>query len=312
MKFKYLLFSCFIFMNYVIGFPLFLSKILLGKYRYLSGIFLSRHSKFDYDQINNLVVFGDSHSFRNNQWPTKLSNIHKMFVWNYAKSGAVVDLNITYRGPGHGSYDLIKEYGLFNDTMVSYKNFIRWNGNNTLFAIHIGSNDVNTFYSKKSKYKGKKEYIEYVNNNKAPEKNIEDILDHLLKTVENIYINGGRNFLFFNIPPLELADVNTKRKNNYKLHIPVFNSLLNEKVKLFHEEHNDINIIIYNLNEQYRNIINHFERYGFVSGKEIYINNKNSTTDDKFFWYDHTHLTEKGNKIIAESIDDLLKTLNVN
>jgi len=289
--------------------PLFLKERLLRKGLDLSEIFLSDSNNFNYDNINNLVVFGDSHSNGNNKWPNQLSKIHKMLLWNYSKTGAVIDLNITYRGPGQGSFDFRDEYDSFNNTMVSYKNFIKWKGSNTLFAIHLGSNDIKVVYLKKSNYNGDPDYAEYVNNNKPVNENIENIIRILFNNIKKIYVNGGRNFLIFNIPPLELANVSAKRKKNYKSGIPIFNSLLKKEAKNFFEDYNDVNIIIYDLNEKYRNIINNFEDYNFVSGKEMYISHKNETDINKYFWRDNTHLTEKGNIIIAESIDALLKSL---
>eukprot|EP00833_Pecoramyces_ruminatium_P004985 jgi/Orpsp1_1/1179017/evm.model.c7180000067602.1 len=115
----------------------------------LSEIFLSNNTVFNYDEIKNLVVFGDSQSSSSYQWQNKLSYIHKMRLWNFAKSGAVVDLNITYRSPAHGSFDLIKEHRLFQEKMIYHKISNQWNGKNTLFAIHLGSNDIKDLYIKK-------------------------------------------------------------------------------------------------------------------------------------------------------------------
>jgi len=311
MNFKFILLIYNILISFVICLPPFLEKNHLA----LSDLFLSKNTTFNYDEIKNLVVFGDSHSFLNNQWPKKLSDIHNhMKLWNFAKTGAVVNLNITYRGPNHGSNDLIKEYKAFYNMMITQRNINQWNGRNTLFAIHIGSNDIKDIYINKTEYTAKtiNDWIEYVNNDKSPIENIRDVINIIFDKIKNIYINGGRNFLIFKLPPFELTNVNEKRKKNYKTGIPIFNSLLYEKSKNLYEEYKDINIIIYNLNEEYRIIINNFKYYNFVSGTEIFISCKNKTKEysNNYFWKDHTHLTEKGNSIIAKDIDDLLKSIN--
>ena len=92
----------------------------------------------------------------------------------------------------------------------------------------------------------------------------------------------------------------------------MFNSLLiKESEKLF-EEYKDINIIIYNTNEEYRYIINNYEKFYFVSGTKIYESCEKPCKENSsdYFWKDHTHITEKGNIIIANNIDELLKSIN--
>ena len=314
MKFKSLLMLFYFpfLINFVKGLPLSpnLKKRTAGGN--LSELFLSNHTLFNYNEIKNLVVFGDSNSCHHYQWPSHLSRIHKMKLWNFAKSGAVVDLNITYRGPGHGLFDLSKEYTFFYLYMALNLKFSVLNDKNTLFAIHLGSNDVYDVYLKKSEYKGRPEYIEYVNNDKSPNENIADIINVMFEQIRKIYSIGGRNFLIFNIPPLDLADVNKVRNKNYKEAITLFNSLLvKESEKLF-EEYRDINIIIYNANEEYRYIINNYEEFDFISGTQIYklCEKLCEISFNKYFWNDHTHITEKGNRIIANSINELLKSLN--
>jgi len=115
MKFKSLLLLIyFLFLiNFVKGLPapLDLKKRSVGGD--LSKLFLSNHSTFNYNEIKNLIVFGDSNSCHPYQWPNHLSRIHNMKLWNFARSGAVVDLNITHRGPGHGNFDFTREYNFF-------------------------------------------------------------------------------------------------------------------------------------------------------------------------------------------------------
>jgi len=78
-----------------------------------SLILLSNYTRFNYNYIKNLITFGDSHSdvktnftdmsylghnFNSSKtWPILLSDIHNMTLWSFATTGAVINLNITYK-----------------------------------------------------------------------------------------------------------------------------------------------------------------------------------------------------------------------
>jgi len=98
------------------------------------------------------------------------------------------------------------------------KYYNKWQDNNTLIGIFIGSNDVND--------------INYINNNKNITENMNDIIDIIFNTIENMYNVGIRNFMIINIPPFDLSPVNAKNKRPfYKHEVPMFNNALNENSK---------------------------------------------------------------------------------
>eukprot|EP00833_Pecoramyces_ruminatium_P011467 jgi/Orpsp1_1/1185499/evm.model.c7180000094088.1 len=306
MKFTYLLI---LLITYLIKIFAKNFKISGGGY---SEVFLSNVTKFNYDEIKNLVVFGDSHSSNKSKfdkkrktWPIQLTNIHNMTLWDFAIGGSVVDLNITYRKVYHT--DLLTQYNLFYKSMLEEKNYFnKWNGKNTLFGIYIGSNDIFVINTKKTNLDSN----DYINNNKTTEENMNKITDILYKYVEKLYETGGRHFMIMKLPPLHLAPINAKnRYKYYEIDIPYFNSMLTEKAKYIYNKYNDINIIIYNTNYIYNYIINNFKKFNFVSIRDSFKSNKYHKYD-KYFWYDFTHITPKGNRIISIDVDELLKSLN--
>jgi len=176
------------------------------------------------------------------------------------------------------------------------KYYNKWQDNNTLIGIFIGSNDVND--------------INYINNNKNITENMNDIIDIIFNTIENMYNVGIRNFMIINIPPFDLSPVNAKNKRPfYKHEVPMFNNALNENSKSLYWKFNDINIIVYDNYNEYKYIMENFKLYNFKSKTDSWYFNKNDKMDN-YFWRDFTHISNKGHKILAEDINDLLSSIN--
>jgi len=271
---------------------------------------LSNYTRFNYNDIKNLITFGDSHTEVNTNftdisylghnfsgsktWQIQLSNIHNMTLWSFATSVAVINLNITYRESF--PIDFLKQYDLFYERMSLNKTYFdRWNSKDTLFAIYLGSNDIHE--------------VNYLNNNKTVNENINRIIQTMFMKIEDIYKVGGRNFLILNISRLDLAPINANHKHQYyKKLIPYFNNMIKDSSQILFNKYNDINIIVYDTNTEFKFIMNEYKTFGFLSAKEPWISNKYKSKNEYFF-YDNTHITSKGNKILAEGINNLLNSL---
>ena len=172
----------------------------------------------------------------------------------------------------------------------------QWNSNNSLFGIYIGSNDI---YD-----------INFIETNQNVLELLEQIINVVFNITEKMYENGARNFIFINIAPLDEAPINSNGKYSYfKDEIFYYNKLLNIKSENLFNKYNDINIIVYNNNNEYKYIMENYRNFEFLSGKKGWFYNK-TIDQNEFFWRDATHITNKGNKIIAEDINDLLFSLN--
>jgi len=197
--------------------------------------------------------------------------------------------------------DLLKQYNLFYERMSPGKNYSEeWNSNNTLFAMYMGSNDV--FDVKK------------VNNTKTMFENLNDVLDVIYITLENIYEVGGRNFLILNVAPFYYAPINAQG-NKYEYvfkSVPYFNYFLRVKANKLFKNHDDVNVIFYDLHAEYLHIMDQYANYGFkFKDKAWKIDNKKykkKNQVDLFFWRDFTHISNKANKILAEDIHALLES----
>jgi len=271
-----------------------------------SIVLLSSYTKFDYNKIENLIVFGDSHSFAGNEfttknysskylkkhrnWPIKLIEFHKMKLYSFAESGSVIDSNIL----DINVIDFSTEYETFTNKILELKDSNQII-NRTLFSIQFGSNDVHII----NKYK-----IENVNSI------ITKIVDSMFVQIEKLYNFGARNLLILNISPLDNAPINSKgRHNYYTYNISFFIDLIKKKAKLFYDKFPYINIIIYDTNSFYKYIMKNCKLNTFddcTNAQEENIKKENI----KFFWRDFTHISEKGNIILAKDINNLLNSIN--
>jgi len=84
---------------------------------------------------------------------------------------------------------------------------------------------------------------------------------------------------------------------------------MNINAKKLFNKYCDINIVFYNTNKTYEYIINNYKLFDFVSGRDPWILNTTNSSDD-YFWYDRTHISPKGNNIISNDINKLLKSIN--
>ncbi|ORY63645.1 hypothetical protein LY90DRAFT_505306 [Neocallimastix californiae] len=280
-----------------------------------SVIMLSNSSKFDYNKIENLIVFGDSHSSvntnfidmsysgnshsRGKNWPLHLLDFNnKLKLLNFASSGAVVDSNIAFHR--NNTIDFLKQYKLFYEkTTFEKKSLNEWNSYNTLFVIYIGTNDIYHI-----NHKCKNEHsIFCTKNNKSVIDNINNIIDIIFNIIYKLYNIGARNILIFTISPKRYI------LNNYlKNDVLNFNNNIIEKSKYFFKKHSDINFIIYNTADKFKDIISNCNMYKLKNCTNMWKLNKEDNLSD-YLWFD-SHLTDHGNKILAEDINYLLSSLN--
>jgi len=199
--------------------------------------------------------------------------------------------------------------------MINKKIFYqKWNSYNSLFAIFIGHNDINEV---------RREYIEM---------DIRSIVNGIFNIVEDLYDAGARNILIFELLPVYRGPArNTAYKKLKKEDVLMFNNYIKINSKKFFNEHSNTNIIIYNTLKRGEYIIDHCHKFGFkdctnaykmVMSKNENRKNKNKNRKYKkkikknktksindFFWND-SHLTEKGNKILTNDIDIILSTIS--
>jgi len=189
---------------------------------------------------------------------------------------------------------LIYQYKLFNENMGKGGKFSnRWNSKNTMIAIWLGSNDVrfstpitpsNILYT--------------------------SIVRIMFIYIEKMYKLGVKNFLILNIPPLHKAPLNKSGEfDYYETCVGNFNDLLIAHSSHMMKQHKDVNVILYNTNEEYEYVMDNYQEFNLKNSRDKW-NSFNNTNLNDFFWRDRSHLTPMGNKILADDINDLLVSIN--
>jgi len=268
-----------------------------------SIILLSNSTKFDYKNIKNLIVFGDSHSSANTNftdmtytgdncsqgknWPLHLIDLNNMKLWNYAVGGSLINVKLVTKWKWY-HIDLIGQYHYFHENMSKGKIFGNsWNKTNSLFALWIGNNDI----------------INLFRNNVARE--IDEITDNLFDIINKMYEDGARNFLILLIFQ---KDCIINKYCSIINDIFSFNDNIIKKSNLLFKKYSDLNIIIYNTNKKFKEIVSNCILYKFEDCFKNWMENKNENIED-YFWI-NSHISDPGNKVFAEDINKLLNSLS--
>jgi len=272
-----------------------------------SSIYLSETNIFKYENIKDLIVFGDSFSsvdtnFKTmkytgknrsggKNWPLHLIDFHPMKLWNFAVRGAVVDFKIIPRSGF--KVDFVKERKIFINNMVNGKFSKDWNSDTSLFAFWFGSNEIRS-----------------IDRNANVTAILENVENTFFNGIETIYQNGARNFLLLNASPVDMYPLNLNGKRNYfKDDVAHFNKAFEVFAKDFSERHKDANVILYNLESEYRHIIDNCSDYNFFDCRNNWSQNKKTQMLEFSLWSDASHLSYNGNKVIAKDMNDLLSSI---
>jgi len=276
-----------------------------------SFLYLSDTNVFDYDKITDFIVLGDSFSATGTNyttmhytganvtggrnWPLHLRKLHNnMKLWNFAKSGAVIDFKIVPRRAYKVSF--VKQGDVFVEKMSKGKKFgDQWKSENTMAILWIGANDIRCI--------------------KRPEDHIVDdkyeiLLKEFLETLEKMYKADVKNFVIMNVPPLTRAPFNLKGSYPYYQHdVDLFNNAFKNISKDLHKKYDDINIIVYNTNAEYSYIMDHCQDFNLQDCTHAWKLNKTIPLSASF-WKDYSHLSAHGNKHLAVDLNELLESVN--
>ncbi|KAG4097209.1 hypothetical protein H8356DRAFT_1395032 [Neocallimastix lanati (nom. inval.)] len=254
--------------------------------------------KFDYNRIENLIVFGDSHSVVGTNYTDMTytgrnhsGDFNNMKLWNYATPRAPI-----YEKLFNDSRDLKTQCDYFYENMTKGKKFCNtWNENNSLFAFWFGTIDIG-----------------FRNHNY---KTIEELSENFFNLIKRMYDYGLRNILILSAPPLYIipshrnfskcrgiSDENCIKF--LKNEVLTFNDEIIAKSNIFFNKHTDINLIYYSTVDIFENIISNCNEYKFKDCINTWGRDKKKNVND-YFWA-NSHISDLANKILAENINNLL------
>lgn len=176
---------------------------------------------------------------------TTAQNASLVLSYNLADAGATIDNSLV------SSYadDLVTQVDLFHSTYGNKTKAAPWTGENAVFGFWIGINEYGFFLCFSGPLWTASWLLILVSignaySNTDAEKFTPKLIARYRSLAEKIYRDGGRKFLFLNVPPasrtpqfLEQGDETVESHAKY---LSVFNEKLESMVKSFTASHEDV------------------------------------------------------------------------
>ncbi|EHA24277.1 hypothetical protein ASPNIDRAFT_135787, partial [Aspergillus niger ATCC 1015] len=177
---------------------------------------------------------------------TTTENASLVLSYNLAAGGATIDNALVPAYPG----DLASQFRLFEDVYADKPASAPWSAEDAVFGVWIGINDIgNAYYSTDAETYTPK------------------LISRLESLVEEVYKNGGRKFLFLNVPPtsrsplfLEQGEEVVKQHAEY---LSVYNENLEGMVDDFTKKKGDVTTVLYDSWSFMTKILDDPTAYGF-------------------------------------------------
>ncbi|OUM60071.1 carbohydrate esterase family 16 protein, partial [Piromyces sp. E2] len=190
-------------------------------------------------------------------------------------------------------YDFVHQYEKFRNTKGKTFNK-EWSSKSSLFGIWIGSNDIRSACG----------------NNTVPTDLYDKSISKMSLILEDLYNNGARNYLILNIPPLEKIPYLIRHPYDYIINdVTYYNNQLNKAIQTFYQNHDDINVFMYDIHNRFNDIISNCAKYKFKECKRSWIRTRRFSLN-KYFWSDVSHVSYTATKYFVNDIINLLQSIN--
>ncbi|WRT70452.1 uncharacterized protein IL334_007450 [Kwoniella shivajii] len=280
---------------------------------------ITRKEPFDWPRVRKLFVFGDSFSTRDKDYRkdgvdgghfqelltcfSVFHDFHVLQYYNLAKVGATIHHSVLPPG--------LEEYGTYETQINDFEDLftplpgpwqVDWHSNDTLFIIFFGIND-----NRDDLHEGGT--LDIPTTTKA-------LVDSLMSQSRRLHSLGARNFLFMTLPPLHLSpkyklpsqvghDIHARVEQS----IQCYNSYLRPAVKEFERELRDSNVMMFDLNQFWKLILDYPELFGITDISRFRI-----TIDGRLpnfgrmglAYHDNQHISWSSAELIARSVNGLL------
>ncbi|EYE94848.1 SGNH/GDSL hydrolase family protein [Aspergillus ruber CBS 135680] len=216
---------------------------------------------------------------------TATQNASLVLSYNLAVGGATIDNTLVSGNPK----DLVSQFDVFQSTYAD-KDAAGWTGENAIFAVWIGINDIGNAYS-----------------NTDAETFTSKLIARYRSLVEKIYRDGGRKFLFLNVPAVSRTpEIQSQGKEAAKSHakyLSVFNENVESMVKNFTTSHKDTTTVLYDSWSFMTKVLDKPQSYGFP--------NATCVNDDghSCIWWNSYHPTSKYHQLQADDMKAHLEPL---
>ncbi|PFH54294.1 carbohydrate esterase family 16 protein [Amanita thiersii Skay4041] len=185
-----------------------------------------------------------------------------LLVFNYAKGGDTIE----------GVRRQIRH--VFLPKAGKRPDWAQWESSDSLFITWVGINDC-AFSSEHS-----------------------GTMETFLELHDELYEAGARNFLFFDVPPIDRSPAIAKYLEGEVKNYSNWNTSLKETIQTFASRHNDITVLLFAVSETFNKILDNPKTYGFAA--------KDKRKAGGSIWFDHLHPTSKVHQVIAHDLSVFL------
>ncbi|ETS85584.1 hypothetical protein PFICI_03609 [Pestalotiopsis fici W106-1] len=230
-----------------------------------------------------------------------------MSLWNFAYAGASVGDQWL---PRHNPYTIplvnqTSRYLTYGDPVLRSKAKI--NKSTALVTIWIGVNDIF-------------DTVTYKPSNITNEAFWASEIDGVFQqSVQPLYNNGYKNFLFMNLPPLDRTAGNQRSSTPYpsKAQVNSWGSILANRTQAFQAKYSDSKAMLYDANTFLNNVLDNPSKYGITRTNSYcaawnqigVLTNPASygcSSLDKYFWYNAAHMSVTTHKVMAADLKSFL------
>ncbi|EJD52471.1 hypothetical protein AURDEDRAFT_158202 [Auricularia subglabra TFB-10046 SS5] len=250
------------------------------------------------------------------QWVRRLADLSRNTTQiNLAFHGATVDNMIVTYSDDHldfkGQTDAFIHW--FSGTSPQARAVLPWTGKDSFFIVELGTNDVMLAFSKATRLGGSmKLYLH------------ENIVDHYIGNVDQLYQRGARAFSFSLVGPLHRTPMVAGWGDHFKAllqdHVISFNHILVRSIDAYCGKRPDMFCFVDDTYSLFSRILDWPSEHGIKEAKgfcKAYIGRLNAEADSyadpscvgpvsDYFWADQLHPSFSVHKIWAETMRDTL------
>ncbi|KAJ3284687.1 hypothetical protein HK104_009820 [Borealophlyctis nickersoniae] len=166
-------------------------------------------------------------------------NRNTLLTYDFAVAGATIN-----GSPSTSLYSMVQEVDNFSNKFSGAPG-------DSLFAIWIGINDIDSYGSKSASSR-------------------QSLIDQYFDLVERLYNRGARRFLFLNIPPIHLSPwahgTAQSSPETIQASVADFNSRLAGAVSYYRSSrHNDVDAWLFDSNRVFADMLSNPGGYGFTN-----------------------------------------------
>ncbi|KAH8106938.1 hypothetical protein BXZ70DRAFT_997825 [Cristinia sonorae] len=229
-------------------------------------------------------------------------NITDTKVFNLASGGATIDAALV--APFQPTVlSIVDQVEQFHQILAPKPSGAQWSGNNSLFAIWIGINDVGNSFGR-SDIKSQTQFHA-------------TLMKRLFGQVDTLYQDGARQFLFLTVPPTNRAPLilvqGPKVAASITSALADYNQQLVANIKAFEAKHRGVITTIFDTRPIFNTLLDMSATFGFVNQTGFCDAYQNGTPDtnteippcapvSSYFWLNSLHPLFTVHNILAKAI----------